>query len=137
MVNKFDKFSESARKVLTCAQEEAQRANNNRMDTDFLLLGLLRQEDTAAAKALFKLGLDIHTARQLVEKDVVTPGFIGVTPAVSKVINQATIDADKVIEPEDLLLALAQVNEGRSADILKLVEITPDQIITQVKQTFN
>ena len=39
--NKFDAFTERARKVLTLAQEEAQRFNHNYIGTEHLLLGML------------------------------------------------------------------------------------------------
>lgn len=45
MAEKFDKFTDRARKVLTLAQEEAQRFNHNYIGTEHLLLALLELED--------------------------------------------------------------------------------------------
>ena len=39
MSDKLDRFSKRARKVLTMAQEEAQRLNHNYIGTEHLLLG--------------------------------------------------------------------------------------------------
>ena len=50
MSDKFDKFTERARKVLTLAQEEAQRFNHNYIGTEHLLLGLVREGDGVAAR---------------------------------------------------------------------------------------
>ena len=52
MADRFDKFTERARRVLTLAQEEAQRFNHNYIGTEHLLLGLVREGDGVAAKVL-------------------------------------------------------------------------------------
>jgi ATP-dependent Clp protease ATP-binding subunit ClpC len=52
MPDKFDKFTERARKVLTLAQEEAHRFNHNYIGTEHLLLGLVREGDGVAARVL-------------------------------------------------------------------------------------
>ncbi len=56
MADKFDKFTERARKVLTLAQEEAQRFNHNYIGTEHLLLGLVREGDGVAARVLSNMG---------------------------------------------------------------------------------
>jgi ATP-dependent Clp protease ATP-binding subunit ClpA len=50
MAEKFDKFTDRARRVLTLAQEEAQRFNHNYIGTEHLLLGLVREGEGVAAK---------------------------------------------------------------------------------------
>ena len=40
MASRFEKFSERARRVLSLAQEEAQRFNHNYIGTEHILLGL-------------------------------------------------------------------------------------------------
>ena len=49
MAEQFEKFTDRARKVLTLAQEEAQRFNHNYIGTEHLLLGLVRENDGVAA----------------------------------------------------------------------------------------
>ena len=56
MADRFDKFTERARRVLTLAQEEAQRFNHNYIGTEHLLLGLVREGDGVAAKVLSNHG---------------------------------------------------------------------------------
>ena len=56
MTERFDKFTERARKVLTLAQEEAQRFNHNYIGTEHLLLGLLNQGENMALGLLLTLG---------------------------------------------------------------------------------
>jgi ATP-dependent Clp protease ATP-binding subunit ClpC len=52
MSDKFDKFTKRARRVLTYAQEEAQRLNHNYIGTEHILLGLTREEESIAAHVL-------------------------------------------------------------------------------------
>jgi ATP-dependent Clp protease ATP-binding subunit ClpC len=58
MADRFDKFTERARKVLQLAQEEAQRFNHNYIGTEHLLLGLVREGEGVAAKVLGNLGVE-------------------------------------------------------------------------------
>ena len=66
-MDRFDKFTERARKVLTLAQEEAQRFNHNYIGTEHLLLGLVREGDGVAAKVLDNLGVELNKVRSAVE----------------------------------------------------------------------
>src|SRR5215204_4655661 len=52
VADRFDKFTERARKVLQYAQDEAQRFNHNYIGTEHLLLGLVREGEGVAAKVL-------------------------------------------------------------------------------------
>src|SRR3972149_1858022 len=67
MADRFDKFTERARRVLTLAQEEAQRFNHNYIGTEHLLLGLVREGDGVAAKVLSNLGVELSKGRSAVE----------------------------------------------------------------------
>ena len=67
MADRFDKFTERARRVLTLAQEEAQRFNHNYIGTEHLLLGLVREGDGVAAKVLANLGVELNKVRSAVE----------------------------------------------------------------------
>ncbi len=67
MADRFDKFTERARRVLTLAQEEAQRFNHNYIGTEHLLLGLVREGDGVAAKVLSNLGVELNKVRSAVE----------------------------------------------------------------------
>ncbi len=67
MASRFEKFSERARRVLTCAQEEAQHLNHNYIGTEHILLGLVREEEGVAAKVLTNLGVTLSKVRSAVE----------------------------------------------------------------------
>ena len=94
MADRFDKFTERARRVLTLAQEEAQRFNHNYIGTEHLLLGLVREGDGVAAKVLANLGVELSKVRSAVEfiigrGDRAAVGEIGLTPRAKKVIATA------------------------------------------------
>src|SRR5919201_1611890 len=63
MSDRFDKFTERAKKVLVLAQEEAQRFNHNYIGTEHLLLGLVREGDGIAAGVLESLGVNLEKVR--------------------------------------------------------------------------
>src|SRR6266536_3605580 len=62
--DRFDKFTERARKVLSLSQEEAQRFHHNYIGTEHLLLGLLREGEGIGAGVLESLGVRLERARR-------------------------------------------------------------------------
>src|SRR5919202_3639183 len=66
MPDRFDKFTERARKVLQLAQEEAQRLNHHYIGTEHLLLGLVREGEGIAAGVLESLGVSLDKVRNQV-----------------------------------------------------------------------
>ena len=59
----FERFTERAKKVLTLAQEEAERSHHSYIGTEHLLLGLLREEKGIAAQVLTDAGVNLDAAR--------------------------------------------------------------------------
>ena len=117
---RFDKFTERARKVMSLAQEEAQRFNHNYIGTEHLLLGLVRETDGVAARVLANLGVDLNKVRSAVEfivgrGDRIVLGDIGLNPNAMKALELAVDEAHRLnhhyIGTEHLLLGL--VREGR------------------------
>src|SRR5260221_1541145 len=126
--DRFDTFTERARKVLSLAQEEAQRFNHNYIGTEHLLLGLVREEDGVGAKVLQNLGVQLTTARSAVEfiigrGDRIVLGEIGLTPRAKRVIELALDEANRLdhqyIGTEHLLLGLIREGEGIAAGVLE------------------
>ena len=88
--DRFDKFTERARKVLSLAQEEAQRFQHNYIGTEHLLLGLVREGEGVAAKVLANLGVELNKVRSAVEfiigrGDRIVLGEIGLIPDLSRI----------------------------------------------------
>src|SRR2546422_4201506 len=85
MADRFDKFTERARRVLTLAQEEALRFNHNYIGTEHFLLALIREGEGVGARALRNLGIELHKVRLAIEFIIgrgerVMTGEIGLTP---------------------------------------------------------
>src|ERR1700731_2089678 len=98
MADRFSRFTTRARKVLTLAQKEAQRLQHNYIGTEHLLLGLVREGEGVAAKALTSRGVDLEKVRSAVESIIgrggrVVLGEIGLTPRAKKVIELAVDEA--------------------------------------------
>ena len=61
------RFTPSAWRVLAYMQEEAKRFEHGFMGTEYLLLGMARERQSLAAKALVNLGVDLETVRTQME----------------------------------------------------------------------
>ncbi len=141
MADRFDKFTERARRVLTLAQEEALRFNHNYIGTEHLLLGLVREGDGVAAKVLANLGVELNKVRSAVEfiigrGDRAVTGEIGLTPRAKKVIELAVDEARRLghhyIGTEHLLLGLVREGEGIAAGVLASLGISLDKVRGEV-----
>ena len=138
--DRFNKFTERARRVLTLAQEEAQRFQHNYIGTEHLLLGLVREGEGVAAKVLTNLGIQLNDVRRAVEYiigrgDRVAPGDIGLTPRAKKVIELAVDEAKlmkhQYIGTEHLLLGLVREGEGIAAGVLEGMGVKLEQVRTE------
>ena len=143
MAEKFDKFTDRARKVLTLAQEEAQRFNHNYIGTEHLLLGLVREGDGVAAKVLANMGVQLPKVRSAVEfiigrGESMIMGEIGLTPRAKKVIELAVDEARRLnhhyIGTEHLLLGLVREGEGVAAGVLESLGVNLEKVRAQVMQ---
>ncbi len=137
MASRFEKFSERARRVLSLAQEEAQRFNHNYIGTEHILLGLVRETDGVAARVLSNLGVELHKVRSAVEFIIgrgerSTPGEIGLTPRAKKVIELAVDEARRLnhhyIGTEHLLIGLMREGEGVAAGVLESLGVNLDKV---------
>jgi ATP-dependent Clp protease ATP-binding subunit ClpC len=146
MASQFDKFTERARKVLTLAQEEAQRFNHNYIGTEHLLLGLVREGDGVAARVLGNMGVQLPKVRSAVEFIIgrgegAVIGEIGLTPRAKKVIELAIDEARRLnhhyIGTEHLLLGLVREGEGIAAGVLESLGVNLEKVRTQVMQVVN
>lgn len=140
MTSRFDKFSERARRVLTSAQEEAQRLNHGYIGTEHLLLGLIREEEGVGAKVLTNLGVTLSKVRSAVEYIIgrgekPATGEIELTPRAKRVIELAIDEARHLghnyIGTEHLLLGLLHEGEGVAASVLESFGVTLEQARTE------
>jgi len=144
--DRFDKFTERARRVLSLAQEEAQRFQHNYIGTEHLLLGLVRESEGVAAKVLGNLGVEPYRVRNAVEfiigrGDRIVLGEIGLTPRAKKVIELAVDEARRLnhhyIGTEHLLLGLVREGEGIAAGVLESLGVNLEKVRTQTIQVLS
>jgi ATP-dependent Clp protease ATP-binding subunit ClpC len=144
--DRFDKFTERARKVLSLAQEEAQRIQHNYIGTEHLLLGLVRENEGIAARVLTSLGVDLEKVRKAVEDiigrgDSIVHGEIGLTPRAKKVIELAVDEARRLnhhyIGTEHLLLGLIREGEGIGAGVLESFGLSLQEVRAKTIQVLN
>ena len=146
MASSFEKFSERARRVLSLAQEEAQRFNHNYIGTEHILLGLVRENEGTAAKVLGGLGIELNKIRSAVEfiigkGDTAASGEIGLTPRAKKVIELAVDEARRLnhhyIGTEHLLIGLMREGEGVAAGVLESLGVTLDKVRGETNSVLN
>ncbi|MDO9557627.1 MAG: ATP-dependent Clp protease ATP-binding subunit [Coriobacteriia bacterium] len=123
----FERFTEKARRVVVYAQEEARMLNQNYIGTEHLLLGLIREQDGIAAKALESLNISLEDVHQQVEELIgrgtfVPTGHIPFTPRAKKVLELSLREALQLghnyIGTEHILLGLIREGEGVAAQVL-------------------
>ena len=123
----FEQFSDRARQAVVQAQQEARRLDHNYIGTEHLLLGLIREGDGVAAKALESLGISLDAVRQQVEEMIgrgqqTLSGHIPFTPRAKRVLELSLREAlqlgHKYIGTEHILLGLIREGEGVAAQVL-------------------
>src|SRR4030042_6869405 len=94
----WQRFTERARRLIFFAQEEAGRLGENFVTTEHLLLGLVRENDSVAARILERMGVSLNRIRAEVERQVTRgDGRLGqdmqLTPRAKRVIDLAYDEA--------------------------------------------
>jgi len=138
----FDRFSEDTRRVLSLAQQEAERAGHGYIGTEHMLLALLRS-GTGAARLLERLGVEEQQARATIERALGGTGRLATeeipsdrmvpTSRVKKVIELSFAIADREagdqVVPEHVLLAVLEEGEGIAAHVLHDLGVTPAEVM--------
>ncbi|QSO47964.1 ATP-dependent Clp protease ATP-binding subunit [Alicyclobacillus mengziensis] len=138
----YTRFTERAQKVLALAQEEASRLRHPGVGTEHILLGLVREGDGIAAKALQSLGVSTEKVQAEVEKIIGTgqsqTGAMTYTPRAKKVIELSIDEARKLnhtyVGTEHILLGLIREGEGVAARVLANLNVSLSKARQQVLQ---
>ncbi|MHB8157361.1 MAG: ATP-dependent Clp protease ATP-binding subunit [Desulfocucumaceae bacterium] len=125
----FNRFTERARQVLILAQEEALRLNHPYVGTEHILLGLIKEGQGVAARALDSIGIEADKVRSVVEQAVGKgqggPGGqeITFTPRGKRILELSVEEARRMghnyVGTEHFLLGLIKEGEGVAAQVLK------------------
>jgi ATP-dependent Clp protease ATP-binding subunit ClpC len=138
----FGRFTERAQKVLALSQEEAVRLGHNNIGTEHILLGLVREGEGIAAKALQSLGLEVAKIQEEVENLIGTGKqpmqSIHYTPRAKKVVELSQDEARKLghsyVGTEHILLGLIREGEGVAARVLNNLGVSLNKARQQVLQ---
>ena len=141
--NKMERFTQRARRVLSLAQEEAERLRHNYIGTEHLLLGLMREEGGVAGRVLRDLGLEQRRVEDLVEELTratarTSTAALDLSPGTKRVLELAVDEARRMghhyIGTEHLLLGLVRQSDGVAIDVLKRLGISPEEVRRQTRR---
>lgn len=139
----FERFTDRARRVIVLAQEEARNLKHNYLGTEHILLGLIREGEGVAAKALEALGVTLESVRTQVidiigEGQEPPSGHIPFTPRAKKVIEFAMREGLQMghsyIGTEHLLLGLTREADGVAVQVLIKLGADMPTVRNQVSQ---
>ncbi|MFH1861844.1 MAG: ATP-dependent Clp protease ATP-binding subunit, partial [bacterium] len=134
-----NKFSIRVQQVIQHAREEALRLGHDYIDTEHLLLGLLRLQEGLAISIIKNLGCDPQELREAIE-ELIEPtaasalkiGNIPFTKRAEKVLKVSYIEGknynSEIIGTEHLLLALAKDEECLASQVLQSFNVNHENI---------
>ena len=141
----LEKFTQSARQVLSLAHQEAEKLHHPQIRSEHILLGLIQENNGVAGRVLRELGVDLERAREMVLRvtgmGTVTQSRLDLSAEAQKIISLSLEEARKMnsryISTEHLLLAIVNSNEGICEDVLAKLGVTYEQVRRQITREIN
>ncbi|MCA9911781.1 MAG: AAA family ATPase, partial [Anaerolineae bacterium] len=139
----MERFTQRARRVLSLAQEEAEKLQHSQIGTEHLLLGLMREDGGVAGRVLRELGLEARKVEDLVVRaadsdDRAATEALELSAETKKVLELAVDEARRMghhyIGTEHLLLGLVRQQEGIAIDVLRRLGISPEEVRRQTRR---
>ncbi len=139
----FERFTEDGKRVLTLAQEEAERAHHSYIGTEHLLLGLLRLESGSAYRVLTRLGVSIDPVREKIKtvlgrSERILIQQIIPTSRVKKVIEISFEEAQRMghteVDTAHMLLGLVIEGEGIAAQVLADLGAPAERVVAEAER---
>jgi ATP-dependent Clp protease ATP-binding subunit ClpC len=138
----FERFTERARQAVVLAQDEARALGHGFIGTEHLLLGLLREEQGLAARALGSLGVTLEAAREHVVEIVghgegdASTGQIPFTPRGKQALELALRESQALghgyIGTEHILLGLVRLDDGVASGVLHRLGADEERVRAEV-----
>jgi len=141
----MERFTQRARRVLSLAHQEAERAHNNLIDTEHLLIGLMLEEGGVAGRVLRELGMSTERIREVVGRvttpsENFDPSRMELATKAQEVLEYAVEEARRLghhyIGTEHLLLGLVRLN-CTAMEVLRRLGVNEDQIRRQTRRLLN
>lgn len=124
----FERFSDQAGNAVELARSEARRVGHGHVGTEHLLLGILAEGDSPAARALTASGASLAGCRELAVEAVAEQSAVDpeTEPRLTQRANRALERAarlalrrhDALVETSHILLSVLDV-EGRAGQVLR------------------
>lgn len=123
----FEKLSPKSIKIVMFAQEEARQLESSFVETEHLLLGILKDPNSVAARLLVERGLSFDNIVSKLEERKLKNNFsrfeMQFSPLTKQAIELAMDEAEKLkdtlVEPEHLLLGIVNLGEGLAISLMK------------------
>jgi ATP-dependent Clp protease ATP-binding subunit ClpC len=147
----FERYTESARRTLFFARYETSMTGGTAIETEHLLLGLLRETKGISARLLSRVPHGVENIRAKLEQRMKSNASARVATSIEipfsgqtkQALLYATEEADRLrhtyISPEHLLLGLLRVEGGLAAAILTEVGLQAgtvrDSIVRMLTET--
>jgi ATP-dependent Clp protease ATP-binding subunit ClpA len=137
----FERFTGQSRRAVVLAQEEAASLNHSYIGTEHLLLGLLHEDDGAAARALASADIALAPARSEIEVIIgrgqqAPSGHIPFTPRSKKCLELSLRESLRLghdyIGTGHLLLGLISEGDGVAITVLNRLGANLDRLRDQV-----
>jgi len=141
----FEYFTDKAIKAVVLAQEEARQMKQNLVGSEQVLLGIIAEGNSEAAKILNQFGVKLQDAREIVQGLVGSgtdniPANIPFTPRAKRIFEQslqiARQQSHQTILPEHILLAMTQ-EEGVATKVLNQLGVDPQQVANRLEEALN
>jgi ATP-dependent Clp protease ATP-binding subunit ClpC len=141
----MERFTQRARRVLSLAHQEAERARNSNIGTEYLLLGLIDEEGGVAGRVLRELGMTPEHMREVVNRVTSSPAsfdpnHVELVADTQQALENSVYEARRLghhyIGTEHILLGLVRV-KGAAIEVLRRLGITAVQIQRQTRRVLN
>jgi hypothetical protein len=133
----FERFTEKARRVIFFARFEASQYGSPYIETEYLLLGLLREDPTLLSRFVGSstIAVDIRTEieRQITRRERISTSVeMPLTAECKKVLTFAAEEADRLrhrhVGTEHLLVGMLRVEGSLAARLLRERDLKPEAI---------
>lgn len=140
-----NEFTQQVSDIVVYGKEEANRLQNDYIEPEHLLLGILRDGECKAAEILKSFYLDLKGIKneletQLREKSILEnySQDISFSEEASKILTLSKLEArlmnDEKVDTPHILLAIMRDNQNNAYKILEKNDVTYEKIIDRLKQ---
>jgi ATP-dependent Clp protease ATP-binding subunit ClpA len=135
----MERFTQRTRRILTLAQEAAERLQHDQITPGHVLLALTHEKESIAYRVLNDLRVDQPRVEDVLPP-MVQPGHVpnaklALAPGTKKLLELAVENARHLehhyIEPEHLLLGLVSEDEDNTSQLFKRLNVNPNEIRTR------